>query len=648
MSTPNSNKQITLFIIFTVVGFIYLLRLFYLQVLADEYKEFAKNNTLHNVTQYPSRGLIRDRKGELMVFNNAIYDLMVIPGKCAGIDTLEFCRLLSIDKQGFLYRYDKMRKSKGFSLQRSQVFEKQITPETFAAFQEKLYDFPGFFIEKRTDRNYRNKSAAHVLGYIGEVTDSDIVRSGGYYRQGDFIGISGIERAYEEKLRGKKGVRYVLVDALNREQGSYKNGEYDTLPVTGEDLYTTLDVKLQLLGESLMQNKVGSIVAIEPKTGEVLSMVSSPGYDPNLFIGRERGNNYMKLLQDPSKPLFNRPIQAPYPPGSIFKIVMSLIGQQEGVLTPQTTYGCAGGYNNGSNRVGCHAHGSPLDLRGAIQISCNAYYCHVFKTVIDNNKYTYVDEAFKVWRKHINSFGLGIRLGIELPQVSMGLVPKQEMYDKTYGKHHWKASTIISLAIGQGELGITPLQMANVTAILANRGYYIDPHIAKHFGKDGKPLEQFTKKNYTTVNREYYDVVVEGMADVVKGGTGIIAQIPGIDICGKTGTAQNPHGKDHSVFIAFAPKDDPKIAIAVVVENAGFGAEWAAPIASLMMEQYLTDSVKRQGLKERMEKGNLIQNTLPKDVTKDTNKGPKNNTNNKDKKQAILNQKLKLKDRNKG
>jgi penicillin-binding protein 2 len=347
-------------------------------------------------------------------------------------------------------------------------------------------------------------------------------------------------------------------------------------------------------------------VAIEPSSGDVLCMVSSPTYDPNLFIGRERGNHYMKLLRDPVHPLFNRPIAAPYPPGSIFKIVMSLVGQQEGVLAPETTYPCHAGYNNGSNRVGCHPHGSPLDLRGAVQISCNSYFCHVFKTVIDNHKYPYVENAFEGWRKHIQSFGLGVRLGIELPNVFPGLVPKTTMYDKVYGRHHWKASTIISLAIGQGELGITPLQMANVSAILANRGYYYDPHIARFIGKDKKPVDKFKVKHTTTVDPSFYDVVIEGMHDVVKGGTGIIAQIPGIEVCGKTGTAQNPHGKDHSVFIAFAPKDHPKIAIAVVVENAGYGATWAAPIASLIMEKYLTDTLKRQGLYEHMIKGNLM------------------------------------------
>ncbi|MSQ79576.1 MAG: penicillin-binding protein 2 [Flavobacteriaceae bacterium] len=617
MITPGSNKRFTFFFIFLLVGLIFLARLVYLQVIDDSYEASARDNVLHQVTLYPSRGLIRDRHGELMVFNDAVYGLIVIPNKIAGMDTAEFCRLLGITPKGFKDRFDKLKRMPGWAPYRSFVFERELSTRTYAAFQEKLFDFPGFYVEVRTDRNYKYNNAAHILGYIGEVTDKDIEKSGGYYKQGDFFGISGIERAYEERLRGRKGVRYVLVDVLNREQGSYKEGKYDSLPIAGEDLTVTIDQRIQQLGEELMVNKIGSIVAIEPQTGELLCMVSSPGYDPNLFIGRERGNNYIKLLQDPLKPLFNRPIAAPYPPGSIFKIVMALIGQQEGVLTPSTTYSCGGGYNNGSNFVGCHPHGSPLDLRGAVQISCNAYFCHVFKTVIDNKKYRYVDEAFNQWRRHAVSFGIGIKLGVELPHVYQGQLPKQALYDKVYGQHHWKASTIISLAIGQGELGITPLQMANVVAILANRGYYIDPHVAKYFGRDKERPNDFAKHN-TTVAREYFDVVVEGMHDVVKGGTGIIAAIPGIEVCGKTGTAQNPHGKDHSVFFAFAPKDNPKIAIAVVVENAGYGATWAAPIASLLMEKYLTDTVKRQYLIENMKKGNLMPDFSPAGLARDS------------------------------
>lgn len=606
MNQQTALRKYTFLVLFSLIGLIYLARLFHLQVIDEDLKIYAQNNTLHQVIQHPSRGLIRDRHGELLVFNDAIYDLMVVPGKIQHMDTAEFCEMIGITKQGFIDRFDKMRKSKGWSRQRAQLFEKQLTPKAIAAFQEKLFDYPGFFLEQRTDRRYQYRGAAHILGYIGEVTDDDIEKSNGYYRQGDFIGISGIERAYESRLRGKKGVRYVLVDALNREQGSYKDGAFDSLPVAGEDMFTTLDLDMQALAETLMVNKMGSVVAIEPASGEILAMVSSPTYDPNLFIGRDRGNNYMKLVRNPTKPLYNRPIQAPYPPGSIFKIVMALIGQQEGVLTPATAYGCYGGYNNGSNRVGCHPHGSPLELRGAVAISCNAYFCHVFKSVIDNKRYPKVEMAFNRWREHIQSFGLGKRLGIELPQVNGGLVPTAEYYNKHYGQHRWRASTIISLGIGQGELGITPLQMANVAAILANRGYYIEPHVARYFGKEKKPLAEFTKKNYTTVAKEYYNVVVDGMMDVINSGTGYIAKMPDIQVCGKTGTAQNPHGEDHSVFIAFAPKDNPKIAIAVVVENAGFGATWAAPIASLMIEKYLTDTIKRGYLKENMLKGNLV------------------------------------------
>jgi penicillin-binding protein 2 len=424
---------------------------------------------------------------------------------------------------------------------------------------------------------------------------------------GDFKGISGVERSYEEVLRGRKGVRYVLVDSKNRTQGRYKDGMFDTAAIAGQNVTLSIDQKLQELGEQLLTNKIGSVVAIEPSTGEILALVSMPTYDPNLFVGRQRGNNYMKLLRDPSKPLFNRPLAAPYPPGSIFKVLMSLVGQQEGVLTPNTMYGCYGGYHMGGLTVGCHPHPSPLNLQGAVAVSCNAYFCHVYRSVIDNMMYPNSETAYKKWYDHISSFGIGHKLGVDLYGEGQGFLPPSTYYDKVYGRYRWKSSTTISLAIGQGELGITPLQMANATAVVANRGYYVTPHVVKKIDGKPNPNPEYNKKHWASVDTPYYGVVINGMQDVIERGTGRVAMIPGIEICGKTGTAQNPHGKDHSVFFAFAPKDNPKIAIAVFVENAGFGATWAAPIASLMIEQYLTGKHDtRKYLLERMLKGNLV------------------------------------------
>ncbi|MCC6684172.1 MAG: penicillin-binding protein 2 [Bacteroidia bacterium] len=611
----SSTKKITLYIIFISVGFIFLLRLFWLQVVDDTYVRFARNNVLNEEVVYPARGLVYDRDGKLLVYNDAIYDLMVVPERLKKLDTAGFCEVLGITREDFDKRFERIKKSKGYSKYRAVIFEKQLTIPVYAAFQEKLYDFTGFYVQTRTDRKYVYKSAAHVMGYIGEVTDKIIEQSKGYYRMGDYFGVNGIERSYENELRGTRGIKYVLVDVHNRAQGRYKDGLFDTASVAGLNVTTTLDHDLQEYGEKLIANKRGSIVAIEPSTGEILAIVSFPTYDPNLFIGRERGNNYMKLLRDPMKPLFNRPIAAPYPPGSIFKISMSLVGQQEGVLNPNTTYGCARGASFGSVHVGCHPHPSPLPLQPGIAVSCNAYFCNVYRSVIDNRRYPTTEAAFDQWRKHVLSFGLGQRLGIDLPGEGTGNVPTSAYYSKIYGQGHWKASTTISLGIGQGELGITPLQMANVTAILANRGYYITPHIVKAIA--GKKLNNpiFTEKHFTTVDTSYYGVVIDAMQDVVERGTATIARLKNIVVCGKTGTAQNPHGKDHSVFFAFAPRENPKIAIAVVIENAGFGATYAAPIASLMIEQYLTDTITRLWMEERLVNTDLIHQPATNETT---------------------------------
>jgi penicillin-binding protein 2 len=600
----NKSRQWFFYITFGFVGLVFLLRLFYMQVLDDSYAVFAKNNYLKNVVQFPPRGLIYDRNGELLVYNDATYDLMVIPRQVSAMDTQAFCQLLKISPEDFRRKMEKAAATP----YRSSVFEKQISARTYAVFQEKLFDFPGFFAEIRTDRRYRTSSAAHVLGSIGEVNEKTIEASEGYYRQGEYIGISGIERSYEELLRGRKGVKNIMVDVLNRSVGSYFNGEYDTPAVAGISIYTALDARLQAYGEELMKGKIGSVVAIEPATGEILTLISSPSYDPNLLIGRERGKNFSKLMQDPLKPMFNRPLNAPYPPGSIFKAIQALIGQQEGVLYPGTVYPCGGGYRVGGHTVKCsHGH-PPVNLRGALMHSCNPYFCYVFRGIVDQKKFKTFEDAYINWHSHLQTFGIGTTLGIDLYGEAKGILKSSEYYNKIYGKGGWKGSTIISLAIGQGELGVTPLQMANVMAIIANRGYYITPHILKYSGEEKKEKIPFEKK-YCSVDAAYFQVVIDGMADVISSGTGRVAQIEGVEVCGKTGTSQNPHGKDHSIFFAFAPKENPKIAIAVVVENSGFGSQWAAPIASLMIEKYLFPDreLKRKALEERMMNSNLIE-----------------------------------------
>lgn len=591
-----SERKYVIFIIFLTVGVIFLLRLFYIQVIDDKYKLDANNNVLRYITDYPARGLVYDRNGELLVYNEAAYDLMVIPRQAKDIDTLALCELIGISKEVFI---DKMTKARKYSTYKPSVFESQFSTKTYGQIQEKLYKFPGFFVQKRTLRYYPQKSAAHLLGYVGEV-DERITSKNPYYKSGDYIGISGIERSYEDELRGIKGLRVVMVDVHNREKGSFKEGEYDTIAVAGKSLTTTIDSELQLYGEELLKNKRGSIVAIEPATGEVLVMISNPSYDPNLLVGRERAKNYRSLALDSLKPLFNRALMASYPPGSTFKLVGALIGQQEGILTENTRISCS--FSVGSKHVKCHPHPAPANLMASIQYSCNPFYCHVFTRII--GKYPDAETGYKAWKNHVNSFGLGNKFESDIPNALKGLVPSVEYYDRYHGKGRWKASTIFSLGIGQGELGVTPLQMANYCATIANRGYYITPHVVKSI--DGVAHNKFTKKNVTTVDTKHFEPVVEAMHQVVEAGTGRGGKIPGIPFCGKTGTAQNPHGKDHSIYIAFAPKDNPKIAIAVYVENAGFGATWGVPIASLMIEKYLTGEIKRPELEKRMKEANLI------------------------------------------
>lgn len=602
MNYSPSNQRWVILGIFTSIVFIFLIRLFYIQIIDDTYKLSASNNVLRYVTEYPARGLIYDRKGKLLVYNEAVYDLMVTPRQVKNIDTAELCNLINITKEDFI---QKMKRAKHFSLVKSSVFEKQLSAETYASLQEKQYKFSGFYVLPRTLRKYPDKIAAHPLGYIGEV-DEKVIAKNSLYQLGDYIGISGIEQSYEKELNGKRGLKIMMVDVFNREKGSFEDGRFDSAAVPGLNLTSTLDAGLQSYAERLLQNKLGTIVALEPETGEILVMASSPTYDPNLLVGRVRSKNYAMLLHEPFNTLFNRSLQSYYPPGSTFKPVEALIAQQEQVLFNNTSFFCPGAFVLGNLRVRCDAVHSSLPLMPAIQHSCNTYFCHVFRSIVDQRKFKTFEESFENWRKHVMSFGIGVKLDIDLPHILSGNVPEVKYYDKYFGKGKWKSSNIISLSIGQGELGVNPLQLANVSAIIANRGYYYSPHIIKFIGDNKMQLKKYITKNYTTVSPEYFEVVVDGMANVVEAGTAAASRLKNIIICGKTGTAQNPKGPDNSLFIAFAPKEDPKIAIAIVIEKGGWGSQWAAPMASLLIEKYLTDSISRPDLEKRMFEGSLL------------------------------------------
>lgn len=590
--------------VFLFVCLACIVRLFYMQVIDDSLKLDASNETFRHITQYPPRGCIFDRNGHLLVTNEAAYDILVTPSQIKNFDTNSFCMDLGISKADFIAGVKKAIIQN--TAYHASVFMKEVTPEIYAAFEEKLYKYHGFSSQVRTVRKYPLKIAPHILGYIGEA-DKELCERDPDYKEGDYIGISGIEESYEDDLRGRKGVKIMMFDAMNKEVGDYKNGKFDTLPVTGDNLTCTIDAKLQEYGEKLMQNKAGSIVAIDPETGEILALVSSPYYDPNMMVGSVRAKNYAKLLQDTiDVPLFNRALMARYPPGSTFKTIEALIGQQEGVLDENTTYNCPGAFHIGNVTVACDERHGSLKLEKAIAYSCNTYFCNVFMSIMNNKKYNSTEDAFEAWRKYVTSFGLGLRPDIDLPSAVRGNLPTENYYDKYHGKGHWKGSTIISLAIGQGELEVTPLQLADQAAIIANRGSYFLPHIIKSIG-DKSSSKKYTTRHFVPIDSKYFDVVVDGMCDVVNDGTAAASKIPGIVMCGKTGTAQNPNGRNNSLFIAFAPKDHPRIAISVVVERGGWGASWAAPIASLMIEKYLTDTIKRTDLEQRMLQGNTIQ-----------------------------------------
>jgi penicillin-binding protein 2 len=591
------NRKFIVLGIMVLIGLIFIGRLFYIQVIDDSYKHSAENQAIVRTTLYPSRGVIYDRNGKVIVYNQASYDLMVTPNQVdPQMDTLAFCELLGITKSDF---EAKINKARSYSRFRSSIFEKQITDENWVAISEKLFEYPGFHGEQRTLRKYMEPVAAQVVGFVGEASQANIDKDN-FYKPGDYLGISGLEYWYEKELRGQRGVKVYVRDVHNRIKTSYANGAYDTLSVPGMDLGSTIDLDLQVYGEKLMVNKRGSIVAIEPSTGEILAMVSAPGYDPNMLVGRVRTENYKTLVANDSlNPLFNRATNAVYRPGSIFKLVESLIGLQTGVITPNTRIRCNRGIIN------CHGSHSNDDLFGAIQHSCNPYFREVYHRLIQRGKYSNIYEdsryGLSIWRDYVVSFGLGIRLGTDLSGVSPGFVPDVAFYDRWYGEKRWAFSTIYSNSIGEGEMGVTPLQIANLASILANRGFYYTPHFIRSIGDSG-PREEYLTPNYTKIDSAYFYVVIDALAAVVNepGGTAGRAKIDSIIVCGKTGTVQNPTSPDHSVFMAFAPKDNPKIAIAVYVEEAGFGGTWAAPIASLMMEMYLTGKIKNQKKEQRI------------------------------------------------
>lgn len=587
---------------FGLVILIFIIRLFSIQVLDDSFKTSSENNVIRKQTDYPRRGLIYDRNNELIVYNEAAYELMITPKQATKLDTGLICSLLEIDTLNLMNRIEKARK---YSMYKASILMKQISVETYTKLQENMFLMPGFFVQTRTLRKYPFSTASHLLGYVGEVGQKT-VKNKPYYKEGDYIGISGIEKAYEDKLRGDKGIKLLLKDVHNNIKGSFNNGKFDIKSKPGKNLQSSIDIHLQNYGELLMKNKRGSIVALEPSTGEILCLVSSPNYDPNTLVGRKRSGNYLVLNEDTiNKPLFNRATLAQYPPGSTFKLINALIGLQEKVIYSGSRFGCDEGYVYGEEKrkMKCHPHRTPLNLTESISNSCNAYFCNVYRAIIEKYPNTY--EGYEVWRNYVTSFGLGNWLNNDLPTGQKGFVPTQNFYDRIYGRNRWKSLTNLSLSIGQDALLTTPIQMANMTAAIANRGYYFTPHIVKSIDNDSID-SRFTKPLYTMIDSSLFEIVIKGMQEVVEDeelGTSNIAKMENITVCGKTGTAQNPHGEDHSIFIGFAPKDNPKIALAVYVENGGWGSTWAVPIGSLMIEKYLNDTIERGGLEKKISEG---------------------------------------------
>ncbi len=601
------NRRFVIGGVATLIVVIYIIRLFMLQISSDDYKKSADSNAFLKKIDFPSRGVITDRNGKLLVFNQPAYDIMVVMNEARGrLDTLEFCQALNITREEFDRRMATMQdrsRNPGYSRFTQQMFMGQLSDKDFSVFQEKMYRFPGFYVQRRSIRQYQYPYAAHVLGDVAEVSPADI-ENDDYYQPGDYIGKSGVERSYERQLRGEKGVKILLRDAHGRVQGSYRNGALDRRPKPGRNLTLAIDYNLQVLGERLMQNKIGSIVAIEPKTGEVLCMVSSPTYDPRLMTGRQRAKKHIELSRNVWKPLYNRSIMGLYPPGSTFKTSQGLTFLSEGIITPQTAYSCYHGFVFKGLRVGCHGHGSPLPLVPALSTSCNGFFCWgLYHMIGAKQKYGSVQNAMNTWRDYMVSMGFGYKLGIDLPGEKRGLIPNAQFYDKAY-KGSWNGLTIISISIGQGEVLLTPLQIANLGATIANRGYYYTPHVVRKV--QGEPLDTaFTRKHYSKATRESYDYVVQGMRASALGGTCHELSRYDFQACGKTGTAQNK-GHDHSVFMGFAPMDNPKIAVAVYVENGGWGATYGVPIGGLIMEQYIHGHLSEASEK----KAETIQNKV--------------------------------------
>ncbi len=601
MKTDYSSRKYTIIIFTASIGLIFLIRLFYVQIVLDTYKDSANNNVIRKEKIYPSRGYIYDRHQKLIVGNEAAYDLMVIPKEVKAIDTMAFCNLMQIDTASFA---EKMQKAKKYSWRKASLFMGQISKEEYAYIQEALHAFKGFYIQARSLREYYYPVAALSLGNLGEVNHKDIEKDK-YYSSGDYIGKSGLEKQYEEVLRGHKGVSFVMVDVFNRPQGKYKNGALDTIAQYGEALYTSLDIDLQVYGEKLMQNKIGSIVAIEPTTGEILTLISSPTFDPSTLVGRERGKHFAELSKDKYKPLFNRALMASYPPGSTFKMINALIALDEGAINTWQYFSCAGPE---SRPIRCtHYHTTPLRLPTAIQQSCNPYFWQVYKRILTNKKYTSTQAAYTAWRNKVMSFGLGQKYKTDLTFERAGKIPSAAYYNKVY-RNHWNELTVRSLSIGQGEILITPLQLANIACGIANRGFYYPPHLVKAIGHPDSLKTTTYNKQVIDINSRWFTDIIKGMRMVVNtGGTATLASVDSIQVCGKTGTVQNPHGKDHSLFIAFAPMHKPQIAIAVVVENTGdYGGTWAAPIAGLMMEKYFFKNIRSTAKEEKILKANLL------------------------------------------
>lgn len=610
------NRENKLLIGLCAAAGILIAKLFSIQIIDDKYKLDADNNSMVYSVTYPTRGIIHDRNGNILVGNKVAYDIVVTPREVEEFDTLALAKALDVSPD-FIYEkmaeYQKNRKRIGWQ---SVVMLKKVSQETYMHFAEIAYRFPGFKGQARSIREYPYNAGGNLLGYVSEVDGKYIEKHPDEYAVGDYAGKTGIEAAREKELKGEKGYSIWLRNSKNKIESRYKDGEMDQDAVPGKDITTTIDAELQHYGQELMQNKVGSLVAIEPSTGEILAMVSSPGIDVDVLA--DIGKHYSSIASDPYKPMFNRAVQAPYPPGSVFKLVNGLIGLQEGVVMPQTEYPCKMGYHFGKHKLGCHQHRSPIDLEESIMMSCNAYYCYIFRDLLENGKYGGVAESLDKWNEYVKSFGFGQPLGSDFPSELGGFIPNSAYYDKWYGKRRWRATTVISLSIGQGEIGCTPLHMANLCATIANRGYYITPHIIKD-SKEVTIDPKYKEKKYTMVDEKHFETIIKGMYRAVNspfgsGATASIAAVDGLEICGKTGTAQNPHGDDHSVFICFAPMDNPKIAVAAYIENGGFGASYAAPIASLLTEMYLNKEIGagRKDLEKRMKNSNLLHKAKKK------------------------------------